>query len=273
MFPVVDVSDTTMAASGTTKKISVNNILSSSPTASGALTVTGLVTAGSATITGDLTVDTSTLKVDSTNNRVGINTATPSYPLHVVGTGYISSVLTLGGASRLSAEGSNALNLNTNSADRITIDSAGNVGVVSGNVVMSTSGKGIDFSATAGTGTSELLADYEEGTWTPTVTSTIGTLTTTTLNSANYTKIGRLVSLNFDIAIPAPGTGAGYLKVTTPFSMEGAQTCGVGRELINTGNLCQAFRFDATTLYIAFYNDLTAIALNNRVACSYIFTV
>jgi hypothetical protein len=33
---------------------------------------------GSATISGDLTVDTSTLKVDSTNNRVGIGTATPA---------------------------------------------------------------------------------------------------------------------------------------------------------------------------------------------------
>jgi hypothetical protein len=58
MFPVVDVSDTSMAASGTTKRISANNILSSSPTASGALTVTGLVTAGSATITGAATVGT-----------------------------------------------------------------------------------------------------------------------------------------------------------------------------------------------------------------------
>ena len=84
MFPIVDVSDTTMAASGTTKRISANNILSSSPTASGALTVTGLVTAGSATISGDLTVDTSTLKVDSANNRVGIGTASPSYILEVV---------------------------------------------------------------------------------------------------------------------------------------------------------------------------------------------
>jgi hypothetical protein len=83
VIPIVDVSDTTMAASGTTKKISVNNILSSSPTASGALTVTGLVTAGSATITGDLTVDTSTLKVDSTNNRVGIGTASPGQNLDV----------------------------------------------------------------------------------------------------------------------------------------------------------------------------------------------
>jgi hypothetical protein len=75
MFPVVDVSDTTMAASGTTKKISVNNILGASGTA----------TLASATITGDLTVDTSTLKVDSTNNRVGIVQATPLYPLHLVG--------------------------------------------------------------------------------------------------------------------------------------------------------------------------------------------
>jgi len=52
-----------------------------------ALTVAGLVTAGSATITGDLTVDTSTLKVDSTNNRVGILTATPNDILEVVGSG------------------------------------------------------------------------------------------------------------------------------------------------------------------------------------------
>ena len=73
MLPIVDVS-ATPPASGSTKRISINNLLSSSPTASGALTVTGLVTAGSATITGDLTVATSVLKVDSANTRVGINT-------------------------------------------------------------------------------------------------------------------------------------------------------------------------------------------------------
>ena len=71
---IVDVSDTSMAASGTSKKVTLNNLLSSSPTAT-----------GNFTITGDLTVDTSTLKVDSTNNRVGIVQATPLYPLHLVG--------------------------------------------------------------------------------------------------------------------------------------------------------------------------------------------
>jgi hypothetical protein len=62
---------------------------------------------------------------------------------------------------------------------------------VSDNVVIATSGKGIDFSATAGTGTSELLADYEEGTWTP------GNGTNSTVNSVSsafYTKVGRIVN-------------------------------------------------------------------------------
>jgi hypothetical protein len=48
--------------------------------------ITSVGTLTSATITGDLIVDTSTLKVDSSNNRVGIGTASPGYPL-VVGAG------------------------------------------------------------------------------------------------------------------------------------------------------------------------------------------
>ena len=43
----------------------------------------GTNTFASATITGDLTVDTNTLKVDSTNNRVGIGTSSPDAMLHI----------------------------------------------------------------------------------------------------------------------------------------------------------------------------------------------
>ena len=74
VLPIVDVSDTTMAASGTTKKITSNQILGAGGTA----------TLASATITGDLTVDTSTLKVDSANNRVGVLN-TPTVPFEVTG--------------------------------------------------------------------------------------------------------------------------------------------------------------------------------------------
>jgi hypothetical protein len=50
----------------------------------GPLTITGNTTlTGTATISGDLTVDTSTLKVDATNNRVGIGTASPANKLEV----------------------------------------------------------------------------------------------------------------------------------------------------------------------------------------------
>jgi len=46
---------------------------------------------GTLTTTGDLTVDTSTLKVDSSNNRVGIGTASPSQTLETAGNIFINT--------------------------------------------------------------------------------------------------------------------------------------------------------------------------------------
>ena len=66
---------------------------------------------------------------------------------------------------------------------------------VSDNIVIGTSGKGIDFSATAGTGTSELLADYEEGTWAAVLSDGTNTVA---LGNGTYTKIGRSVFLILD---------------------------------------------------------------------------
>ena len=77
-----------------------------------------------------------------------------------------------------------------NGTVRFTVNN--NVTLNSGNLVVATSGAGIDFSATgdgSGTDSSELLDDYEEGTWTASVTG--GAITQT---AAHYTKIGRLVT-------------------------------------------------------------------------------
>jgi hypothetical protein len=97
VVPATDVLP--VVQGGTTYKITPNQILGSggpatlaSATITGAATVgttlgvTGASTLASATITGDLTVDTSTLKVDSTNNRVGIGTASPVNPFDVTST-------------------------------------------------------------------------------------------------------------------------------------------------------------------------------------------
>lgn len=76
--------------------------------------------------------------------------------------------------------------------------------IINGNLVIGTAGKGIDFSAdphTAGM-TSELLDDYEEGTWTPTVGTNGGDGTySVTVNSATYTKIGNSVRISFDLTV------------------------------------------------------------------------
>ena len=65
------------------------------------------------------------------------------------------------------------------------------------------SGKGIDFSATADGGgtstTSELLDDYEEGTWTPVDASGGSVSYTDTAGNCKYTKIGRTVIASFTV--------------------------------------------------------------------------
>lgn len=62
-----------------------------------------------------------------------------------------------------------------------------------GNIAFA-NGLGIDFSATPGTGTSELFADYEEGTWTPTFGVGNNWTTNPTNIGAAYTKVGRQVT-------------------------------------------------------------------------------
>lgn len=69
----------------------------------------------------------------------------------------------------------------------------GDVSMTTGNLVVGTSGKGIDFSATPGTGTSELFSDYEEGTWAAVIKDDNSTTVTGTVAVGRYTKIGRIV--------------------------------------------------------------------------------
>jgi hypothetical protein len=90
------------------------------------------------------------------------------------------------------------------------------------------SGKGIDFSATAGTGTSELLDDYEEGTWTPAYGADGGDPTVTySTQSGTYTKIGRVVTITCSLVINTVSGGSGTLRIYgLPFT-NGTNTSGL----------------------------------------------
>lgn len=104
---------------------------------------------------------------------------------------------------------------------------SGNQNLLDGNLVIGTSGKGIDFSATAnsdGTMTSELLADYEEGTYTLRFydAATGGNASSTTA-TVYYTKIGRQVTVTCGstAAINTTGMTAGaVLYISLPYAPE-----------------------------------------------------
>jgi len=102
-------------------------------------------------------------------------------------------------------------NADTTAVEAMKINSAGNVYVSTGNLVISTSGKGIDFSATSGTGTSELFDDYEEGVWTPAISGTADTTYSTQYGW--YTKVGNLVSVGFELTVNVEGTITGNAAI------------------------------------------------------------
>jgi hypothetical protein len=92
----------------------------------------------------------------------------------------------------------------------------GDVNLSTGNLVIGTSGKGIDFSATSGAGTSELFDDYEEGTWTGAmVAGTSGTITMNAgLQTGSYTKVGRLVTVTGLFYVDTVSSPVGVLTLT-----------------------------------------------------------
>ena len=74
---------------------------------------------------------------------------------------------------------------------------------------------GITFPATAVACTDvNTLDDYEEGTWTP----SLGGTATYTSRSGTYTKVGRLVTVTFQLVVNAIGTGSTTIVSGLPFS-------------------------------------------------------
>jgi hypothetical protein len=99
-----------------------------------------------------------------------------------------------------------------------TVKAATTVGV--GAATPSASGAGITFPATQSASTDvNTLDDYEEGTWTPTITAVSGSYTTVTGQAGSYTKVGRQVTLNWYFVVTNKGTGGGGVNISNlPFA-------------------------------------------------------
>ena len=185
VLPIVVIADPGMATSGSTRKITVNQLLGAGGTA----------TLASATITGDLTVRTNKLKVDATG--VAIGAATAGYPLDVtgisrfIGDAYLFSTtggaafsksLIFGSAANISAASIYGQTASANSGilylatqtggvmtDRLSIDSSGvftfqNVGGAGTAMTLNSTGLGVGVASPAykldvlGTGNAGIMA-------------------------------------------------------------------------------------------------------------------
>jgi hypothetical protein len=108
-----------------------------------------------------------------------------------------------------------------------------------GNATPAASGAGITFpAAVSASSDANTLDDYEEGTWTPTVTSVSGSITAYTATGA-YTRIGRMVQVSITIVVTTVGTASGGAVTSLPFAL-GSGTAMTGREVAVLGNIVMA---------------------------------
>ena len=113
----------------------------------------------------------------------------------------------------------------------VTVGGTSNLTITDGDLVVGTSGHGIDFSATSDASgkDNELFDDYEEGTWNWTLTdgSNNATAQSGGWDTGYYRKIGGLAYVTAYIRISSLGSVSGDAKVTgLPFTSMSGNTIG-----------------------------------------------
>ena len=134
-----------------------------------------------------------------------------------------------------------------------------------GNIRIFTAGKGIDFSSQTNEGStsqSALLADYEEGVWTP--TNSIG-MTLTVNNGAHYIKIGKQVTVWFDVTLTGNPDSAQCSAIQNlPYVSKSSNTYYGQSNSVwysNTGDAKKDYDDDNTLIYVS--NNSTTINIWN----------
>jgi hypothetical protein len=127
---------------------------------------------------------------------------------------------------------------------------AGSVSV--GGVAPTTSGYGITFPATqSASSDANTLDDYEEGSFTPSVSAT--GVTAYSIRNGKYTKIGQVVVLNIQIQVQTSSGGTGTFAISNaPFTQSGYQATASARESgLGTGFLNSVWmEANSTNIYI-----------------------
>jgi hypothetical protein len=153
---------------------------------------------------------------------------------------------------------------------------SGDQTILDGNLVIGTTGKGIDFSASPSAPgmASELLDDYERGTFTPTYVGSVTPGTTTyTIQNAKYVKVGPQVNFEIYLAWSAhSGSSGGATVGGLPFAngptLASVTILPIGISLTASNVICAYINASASSILINQYalsgtTTLTATSLSN----------
>ena len=205
--PLAGTAVLPIVQNSTTKKVSVADLTAGRPVQVSTLEIPlGSASPPSIFVTGDTTTGIYASAAGAVSTAIGgqlIAEASTSSDWRVYRRGaasqYLLNSVTAAGANILASASAGKLNLGVGTTSYASISSAtGDISINAGNLVQGTAAKGINFTAnTPAAGmTSQLLNWYEEGTWTPTLTTTgttFDSVTYATSTTGRYTRIGNLV--------------------------------------------------------------------------------
>jgi hypothetical protein len=214
---------------------------------------------GQLTFDGDIDIN-SDLKVDGDldvtgNAGIGIDAGTDV--LQISDSAPIIKAIAENGNSGLrinvTGDSSNTLRVQSNGASKIELN-GNNLKINSGSLQIANAGSGIDFSATAGTGSSEVLSDYEEGFFTPDYTAWTAAPTFT---SGRYIKIGSQVSI---MIIGQNGQNAGNEAIAgLPFASNNGVTATGGLKVFGSSSVSTLCNVDTNVTTINSFEAITPI--------------
>lgn len=218
--PLAGTETLPIVQSSTTKQVSVANLTAGRAVVAGTLVVGP--NAKQANNSFEVNVNTSYAGfIQNTGSGTGGTPINPStnYGLHIGwnrSNGNAESNLVWGSGVGALSDLVIAQWTGTTYSVHTTLKKGGELNVATSNIEIGTAAKGINFSANtpAAGKTSQLLNWYEEGTWTP----TIGGTATYYQQYGYYTRVGRLVTVNFVLQVNVIGTGSAVAISGLPFT-------------------------------------------------------
>jgi len=180
---------------------------------------------------------------------------------------FASSYQQLAGEHKFFTAPSGTAGNNVTLTQRMTITQPGDITANTGNFVVGTAGKGIDFSANGG----DILSQYDEGTYTPVFTASSSNPTVTYgLQRGKYVRVGNSVTVSVFITWSAFSGGSGDLQISLPFAGEssvGAGGAGSISDLTGftfaAGRTFCSIRPNSNVLYATFPQSGSLVSTSN----------